>query len=58
MASRLKTNSSSRLTITWSHDLASSRRRDADTVLTCYQRPDEDAMRSALERRTKVSGDV
>ena len=32
--------------------------RDADTVLTCYQRPDEDAMRSALDRRTKVSSGV
>ena len=27
--------------------------RDAETVLTCYQRPGEDAMRSALERREK-----
>ena len=32
--------------------------RDAETVLTCYQRPDEDAMRSALDRREKVSSGV
>ena len=28
--------------------------RDAETVLACYQRPDEEAMRAALDRRTKT----
>ena len=28
--------------------------RHAETVLACYQRPDEEAMRATLNRRTKT----